>query len=74
MSTMAQPLVLPSSSVLSSLPMCDLRSQGDIADHLGMTNETVIGIKAPGGPEVLVPEDRPVTPPEPGEILVKVAA
>ena len=35
---------------------------------------TVIGIRAPGGPEMLVPEERPVTPPGPGEILVKVAA
>ena len=35
---------------------------------------TVIAIKAPGGPEMLVPEERPVTPPGPGEILVKVAA
>ncbi len=35
---------------------------------------TVIGIKAPGGPEMLVPEERPVAAPGPGEILVKVAA
>jgi len=35
---------------------------------------TVIGIRAPGGPEMLVPEERAVTPPGPGEILVKVAA
>jgi NADPH2:quinone reductase len=35
---------------------------------------TVIAIRAPGGPEVLVPEERPVMPPGPGEILVKVAA
>ena len=35
---------------------------------------TVIAIRAPGGPEMLVPEERPVTPPGPGEILVKVAA
>jgi NADPH2:quinone reductase len=34
---------------------------------------TVIGISAPGGPEVLVPEERPVPQPGPGEILVKVA-
>lgn len=33
-----------------------------------------IGIRAPGGPEVLVPEERPVPIPGPGEILVKVAA
>jgi NADPH:quinone reductase len=35
---------------------------------------TVIGIKAPGGPEMLVPEQRAVPIPGTGEILVKVAA
>jgi NADPH2:quinone reductase len=35
---------------------------------------TVIGISKPGGPEVLLPETRPVPTPGPGEILVKVAA
>lgn len=35
---------------------------------------TVIGIKEPGGPEVLIPEQRPVPAPGKGEILVKVAA
>jgi NADPH2:quinone reductase len=35
---------------------------------------TVIGIKAPGGPEMLVPEERAVPQPGAGEILVKVAA
>src|ERR1044071_7800788 len=35
---------------------------------------TAISIKAPGGPEVLVPEQRPVPTPGSGEILVKVAA
>src|SRR4051794_4357884 len=35
---------------------------------------TVIAIRAPGGPEVLVPEQRPVPQPGSGEILVKVAA
>ena len=35
---------------------------------------TVIAIRAPGGPEMLVPEERPVPAPGPGEILVKVAA
>jgi NADPH2:quinone reductase len=35
---------------------------------------TAIGIKAPGGPEVLVSEARPVPAPGPGEILVRVAA
>jgi len=38
------------------------------------TTMTVIGIKAPGGPEMLVPEERPVPKPGDGEILVKVAA
>jgi NADPH2:quinone reductase len=35
---------------------------------------TAIGIKTPGGPETLVPEERPVPTPGAGEILVKVAA
>ena len=35
---------------------------------------TAIAIRAPGGPEVLVPEERPVPQPGAGEILVKVAA
>ena len=35
---------------------------------------TAIGIKAPGGPEMLGPEERPVPAPAEGEILVKVAA
>jgi putative PIG3 family NAD(P)H quinone oxidoreductase len=38
------------------------------------TTMTVIAIRAPGGPEMLVPEPRPVPVPGPGEILVKVAA
>ncbi len=37
-------------------------------------NATVIAIRAPGGPEVLTAEQRPVAAPGPGEILVKVAA
>ena len=35
---------------------------------------TAIGIRSPGGPEMLVPEQRPVPQPGAGEILVKVAA
>ncbi|MET0969912.1 MAG: NAD(P)H-quinone oxidoreductase [Tardiphaga sp.] len=35
---------------------------------------TVIGISTPGGPEVLIPETRPVPQPKHGEILIKVAA
>jgi NADPH:quinone reductase len=35
---------------------------------------TAIAIRTPGGPEMLVPERRPVPAPSPGEILVKVAA
>jgi len=38
------------------------------------TSMTVIAIKSPGGPEMLVPEQRPVTQPGAGEVLVKVAA
>ena len=35
---------------------------------------TVIGISKPGGPEVLLPETRPVPTPGPGEILIKAIA
>jgi NADPH:quinone reductase len=35
---------------------------------------TAIAIKAPGGPEMLVPEERPLPMPGTGEILVRVAA
>src|ERR1700687_715684 len=35
---------------------------------------TAIGIKAPGGPDMLVPEQRAIPAPGNGEILVKVAA
>jgi NADPH2:quinone reductase len=33
-----------------------------------------VEIKTPGGPEALVPATRPVPPPKPGELLIKVAA
>src|ERR1700739_1215204 len=35
---------------------------------------TAIAIRAPGAPEVLVPEERPVPAPRDGEVLVKVTA
>jgi NADPH2:quinone reductase len=35
---------------------------------------TAIAIRAPGGPEMLVPQERPVPQPGPGEMLVKVVA
>jgi len=35
---------------------------------------TAIAIRAPGGPEMLVPEQRPVPTPAAGEVLVRVAA
>lgn len=38
------------------------------------TSMTVIAIRAPGGPDMLVPEQRPVPPLGEGEVLVKVAA
>ncbi|MBS0249220.1 MAG: NAD(P)H-quinone oxidoreductase [Proteobacteria bacterium] len=38
------------------------------------TRMTVIGIKEPGGPEVLVPEQRDVPQPAADEVLIKVAA
>jgi NADPH2:quinone reductase len=40
-----------------------------LPDHM-----TVIAIRAPGGPEMLVPEQRPRPRPAEGEVLVKVAA
>src|SRR5215472_12401512 len=36
--------------------------------------QTVIEIKEPGGPEVLVPATRPVQEPKPGEVLIRIAA
>ena len=38
------------------------------------TSMTAIGIKAPGGPEMLVPEQRPVPTPGEGELLIRVRA
>ena len=35
---------------------------------------TAIAIRAPGGPEMLVPEDRPVATPGQGEVMVRVLA
>jgi NADPH2:quinone reductase len=35
---------------------------------------TAIAMSSPGGPEVLVPEERPLPRPGPGEVLVRVAA
>jgi NADPH2:quinone reductase len=35
---------------------------------------TVVAISKPGGPEVLIPETRPIPVPGPGEILIKVEA
>jgi NADPH2:quinone reductase len=35
--------------------------------------QTVIEIKAPGGPEMLVPATRPVPEPKPGEVLIRIA-
>jgi NADPH:quinone reductase len=36
--------------------------------------QTVIAIKAPGGPEMLVPATRPVPEPKAGEVLIRIAA
>src|ERR1700760_2256038 len=44
-------------------------SMSNIPAHM-----TAIVIRTPGGPEVLVPEERPVPQPGAGEILVKAAA
>ena len=42
---------------------------GGVPEHA-----TVIEIRLPGGPEVLVPAQRPVRPPGAGELLIQVAA
>jgi putative PIG3 family NAD(P)H quinone oxidoreductase len=47
--------------------------QGQIMETLPV-QMTVIGISKPGGPEVLLPETRPVPTPGPSEILIKVIA
>ena len=36
--------------------------------------QTVIEIREPGGPEMLVPATRPVPQPKPGEVLIRIAA
>src|SRR5262249_28466504 len=36
--------------------------------------QTVVEIKGPGGPEVLVPATRPVPEPKPGEVLIRIAS
>jgi NADPH2:quinone reductase len=38
------------------------------------TTQTVIEIKAPGGPVMLVPASRPVPEPKSGEVLIRIAA
>src|SRR5215467_469904 len=38
------------------------------------TQMTAVAISKPGGPEVLIPEQRPVPAPGPHQILIKVAA
>lgn len=38
------------------------------------TSQTIIAIRKPGGPEVLVPETRSVPAPKPSEVLVRIAA
>ncbi len=35
---------------------------------------TAVAISKPGGPEVLIPEQRPVPQPGPNQVLIKVAA
>src|SRR6478735_5539082 len=48
-------------------------AQGQIMEKLP-AQMTVVAISKPGGPEVLVPEQRPLPQPGPDEILIKVAA
>lgn len=44
------------------------------SDSGGAAMMTAIAISAPGGPEMLVPEQRPVPVPGAGEVLIRVAA
>src|SRR6476661_9359162 len=48
-------------------------SQGQIMEKLP-AQMTVVAISKPGGPEVLIPEQRSLPQPGPGELLVKVMA
>jgi NADPH2:quinone reductase len=48
-------------------------SQGQIMEKLP-PQMTAVAISKPGGPEVLIPEQRPVPQPGPDEILIKVVA
>src|ERR1700761_5610944 len=54
-------------------PVLPRVSRGQIMEKLP-AQMTVVGISKPGGPEVLVPETRPVPVPGAGEILIKVEA
>src|SRR4029078_11806296 len=58
--------------IRSRLPIPSI-SQGQIMEK-PPPQMTVMGISKPAGPEVLLPETRPVPVPGPGEILVKVMA
>jgi NADPH:quinone reductase len=49
-------------------------SQHEVAMSALPSRMKAIVIRAPGGPEMLVPEERPVAAPGPGEILIRVAA
>jgi putative PIG3 family NAD(P)H quinone oxidoreductase len=51
-----------------------LQTLGQIIMEKLPAQMTVIGISKPGGPEVLIPETRPVPVPREGEILIKVMA
>jgi putative PIG3 family NAD(P)H quinone oxidoreductase len=58
-----------------AVPPLNKRAVPSIEDPMILpARMTVIAIRAPGGPEMLVPEERPVPVPGPGEILVKVEA
>jgi len=61
----------PQSGIRAASPIRDI---DDIDMSALPSRMTAIAIPAPGGPEVLVPEERPVPQPGAGEILVKVAA
>src|SRR5215467_4212984 len=54
--------------------MTPLPSHEDLPMPALPSEMTVIAIRAPGGPDVLTPEPRPLPKPGAGEVLVKVAA
>jgi putative PIG3 family NAD(P)H quinone oxidoreductase len=60
------------SSAIKSRETASMRG-GTVRANIPAT-QTVIEIRQPGGPEVLVPATRPVAEPKAGEVLIRIAA